>query len=480
MLRKLAVVLSTGAFALGACSSDTTPANTLCTGVTAPCVAFPTGTSATDITTALNGTVAANTTFVFGSGTFTFTNTVNLPLVAGLKIVGQGIDTTTFDFSGQAAGAGGIKAADGTQNITFTKFTVKDTKGDGIDVKGANGVYFQTVKVLWTDPVLANHGAYALYPVSSTNVLIESCVVSGSRDAGIYVGQSSNIIVRNNEVHDSVAGIEIEASSDADVYGNNTHDNTGGILVFALPGLRDPSGAPGTSNVRVYNNNIHDNNTLNFGATGTTVSEIPAGTGLLIIASANVEVFGNTFTDNNAVALVVATYCTLDLTSTPNFCDSLPNPIDLQFNPFSGPVYVHNNTFTGNGTSPSLTNAAGQVNLFGGLLYTLLFVQDAFPGGAIPDLLWDGIAPPPYTPPSGAGTSGGTPDPNPVPFWQLNNGASVTFANLNFQGGLIQLPSQTPHPEALRFDIDDFTWPGTPTANPPGFPLPAITIPGVT
>ena len=35
-----------------------------------------------------------------------------------------------------------------------------------------------------------------LYPVESTNVLIDGCVAIGASDAGIYVGQSQNIIVQ--------------------------------------------------------------------------------------------------------------------------------------------------------------------------------------------------------------------------------------------------------------------------------------------
>jgi len=472
MLRKLGVTLLSGAaLVLGACSSSSTP--DLCSGVAAPCVAFPTGTAASTVTAAFNGTVAANTTFVFGSGTFAFDNTLNLPLVTGMKITGAGIDTTTLDFSGQTAGAGGIHAADGTQNITFSGFTVKNPKGDGIDVKSGVGVYFNKVKVIWTAADNTTHGSYALYPVNSTNVLIDGCVVIGSRDAGLYVGQSKTIIVRNSTVSQSVAGIEIEASSDADVYDNEAFNNTGGILVFALPGLSDPSGNHGTKNVRVYNNNVHDNNTLNFGAAGTTVAAVPAGSGILVIAATNVEVYGNNISNNDAVAFAFVSYCLLDLASSPNFCETLPNPIDPVFNPLGSSAWVHDNTFSGNGGSPHLTNAAGQVQLFGALLFQ---IKSAFPSSTISELLWDGIGGPGYAPPTGTATSG-TP-PNPLAYWQ-KNGASATFGNLNFQGGLVPDPANpVPDTTALRFDIADFTWPGTPTANPPGFPLPAVTVPG--
>lgn len=72
----------------------------------------------------------------------------------------------------------------------------------------------------WTNGPDANNGAYGVYPVSSKNVLIEGVTVRGAADAGIYVGQSEDIVVRNSLAEYNVAGIEIENSFRADVYGN--------------------------------------------------------------------------------------------------------------------------------------------------------------------------------------------------------------------------------------------------------------------
>ena len=63
-------------------------------------------------------------------------------------------------------------------------------------------------------------------------MLIDSCVAIGASDAGIYVGQSENIIVKNSIAEFNVAGIEIENSYYADVFNNYASNNTGGILVF--------------------------------------------------------------------------------------------------------------------------------------------------------------------------------------------------------------------------------------------------------
>ncbi|MFZ4083138.1 MAG: right-handed parallel beta-helix repeat-containing protein [Pirellula sp.] len=45
-----------------------------------------------------------------------------------------------------------------------------------------------------------------------TNFLIEDCIAIGASDAGIYVGQSQDIVVRNCRAERNVAGIEIENS----------------------------------------------------------------------------------------------------------------------------------------------------------------------------------------------------------------------------------------------------------------------------
>src|SRR5205085_5350276 len=131
----------------------------------------------------------------------------------------------------------------------------------------------------------AKNGGYGLYPVQCTKVLIERCEVSGASDAGIYVGQSKSIIIRNSKAFENVAGIEIENSLYADVYDNEAFLNIGGILVFDLPDLTQKEGGF----VRIFKNNIHDNNHANFAPKGNIVGKVPLGTGLMILATRNVE-----------------------------------------------------------------------------------------------------------------------------------------------------------------------------------------------
>jgi parallel beta-helix repeat protein len=138
--------------------------------------------------------------------------------------------------------------------------------------------------------------------VECTDVLIENVSVTGIADAAIYVGQSRGpIIVRNNTVFGNVTGIEIENSVGAEVYDNHVYNNAGGILVFVLPNNPSRVGL----NTRVYNNLVEENNHINFGAPGSTVSDVPSGTGMMIVAADYTEMFNNTIRNNKTAGIIV-------------------------------------------------------------------------------------------------------------------------------------------------------------------------------
>lgn len=127
------------------------------------------------------------------------------------------------------------------------------------------------VRTWWSDGASEQNGAYGIYPVMCSDVLIEHCVAQFASDAGIYVGQTRRAVVRYNRAEQNVAGIEIENTVGADVYENEATNNTGGILVFSLPGLQLKNG----SHTRVFKNRLHDNNHPNFAHQGTMVASVP-------------------------------------------------------------------------------------------------------------------------------------------------------------------------------------------------------------
>ena len=293
-------------------------------------------------------------------GTFVFEDGLSLD-VDEVIVRGSGINETILDFKNQMSGAQGLLVT--SDRVTLKDFAVTDAKGDAIKVIGAEGINMINLKTEWTGGPKTTNGAYGLYPVESTDVLIDGCVAIGASDAGIYVGQSKNIIVRNSVAQYNVAGIEIENSYYADVYDNLASHNTGGILVFDLPDLPQQGGR----HVRVFRNKVIDNDTDNFAPEGNIVGEVPRGTGIIIQANSDVEVFDNDISGNGTVNLSIVTYS--NETQDENY---YPHPRSIQ---------IHGNRFGEGGFDPDVET---------GELAAILFELS---GGNMPDIFWDGILP---------------------------------------------------------------------------------------
>ena len=167
-------------------------------------------------------------------GRFTLTNTLSLEGKKKVTLRGKGMDKTILSFKGQTDGAEGIRVSDGA-DIILEGFTVQDAKGDAIKTMHVTGITFHQVRTEWTGTPGPDNGGYGLYPVQCQGVTIDQCESIGASDAGIYVGQSKDIVVKNSKAFHNVAGIEIENSLRALVYDNEAYENTGGVLVFDLP-----------------------------------------------------------------------------------------------------------------------------------------------------------------------------------------------------------------------------------------------------
>lgn len=293
-------------------------------------------------------------------GTFVFEDGLSLD-VDEVIVRGSGINETILDFKNQMSGAQGLLVT--SDRVTLKDFAVTDAKGDAIKVIGAEGINMINLKTEWTGGPKTTNGAYGLYPVESTDVLIDGCVAIGASDAGIYVGQSKNIIVRNSVAQYNVAGIEIENSYYADVYDNLASHNTGGILVFDLPDLPQQGGR----HVRVFRNKVIDNDTDNFAPEGNIVGEVPRGTGIIIQANSDVEVFDNDISGNGTVNVSIVTYS--NETQDENY---YPHPRSIQ---------IHGNRFGEGGFDPDVET---------GELAAILFELS---GGNMPDIFWDGVLP---------------------------------------------------------------------------------------
>jgi len=296
------------------------------------------------------------------AGTHDITRGLSLN-VSGVTIRGEGMDRSILSFKNQVQGAEGLLVS--ASDFTIEDLAIEDTRGDALKINEGTNIVIRRVRTEWTNGPDENNGAYGIYPVQTENVLLEDNVAIGASDAGIYVGQSINVIVRNNRAEYNVAGIEIENTVNADVYGNTAINNTGGILVFDMPDL--PQSGHST---RVFRNTISNNNTGNFGAEGTPVASVPAGSGVVINSGDRVEIFDNDITDNSTANIIVSSYYATGYQGQYELADN--------YDPYPETIFIHGNRFAGGGDSPDgLDLQALRLAVFG-------------IGGSFPDILWDG------------------------------------------------------------------------------------------
>ncbi|EOZ96895.1 hypothetical protein A33Q_2205 [Indibacter alkaliphilus LW1] len=287
-----------------------------------------------------------------------------------VTIKGAGMAETILSFRELRSGGEGVKLVG--NNIKIEDLSIEDAPGDGIKSQHSDGITFRRINVTWTNGDKSKNGTYAIYPVQCKNVMIDECIASHSKDAGIYVGQSENIIVKNSLAFGNVAGIEIENSDNAEVFGNTARDNSGGILVFNLPGLPKAEGR-GT---KIYDNDIISNNHVNFATplsnepNGNTVTMIPPGSGVILLAAKDVEVYNNRIHKNKTVGIAIANY------QITGFPAEAPN-----WSPYTSNIYIHDNDYQRTMKIPDLSKEFGQ----------LISVYNAHGKGKTQDIVFDGF-----------------------------------------------------------------------------------------
>lgn len=319
------------------------------------------------------------------AGKFDFKRSLSLNDTPNITIKGAGKGKTILSFKGQIEGAEGLLIKN-VNGITLEGFTVSDSKGDAIKVQDSKDVIMRDLETTWTTGKLSTNGAYGLYPVSCTNVLMEECEASFAMDAGIYVGQSNNVVVRNNYVHDNVAGLEIENTINGEVYKNLAKNNTGGMMIFDMPDLPQANG----DKIKFYDNIMENNNGENFAPKGMVVSTIPPGAGMFIMSHSNIEVFNNKYIGHKTFGLSVNSWL---FTGVPFESE--------EFDPYSTNIEIHDNEFIGTQGPCDTTTDNGKL---------LMAVLD----GKAYDIVIDGIFKP----------------GEPTSYCFKNNG-DITFVNLN-------------------------------------------------
>lgn len=281
---------------------------------------------------------------------------------SGITLRGAGPDATILSFASQLQGPEGLTMT-GVSDVTIENLAIEDSKGDALKANRCKDLTIRNVRIEWTRGPDERNGGYGLYPVQCQRVLIERSVVIGASDAGIYVGQSQDVVVRDNRVEFNVVGIEIENTTRADVYRNEVTNNTGGLLVINMPYLPIKFGRE----TRVYENRIYANNTANFAPPGNVIARVPAGTGFMVLAGDDVEFFENRVADNHTANAMIVSFAA---TGKPASA--------VGYDPYPQRIAIHHNTFSGGGDEPDTKNMPA-------------LRLGRLKSERVPDIVWDGV-----------------------------------------------------------------------------------------
>ncbi len=247
-------------------------------------------------------------TITLPAGHFKFSKALILDGKKNVTIKGAGIDKTVLTFREQQEGAEGIRVAN-CKNVTLEGFTIQDAIGDNIKAIYTDTLTFRNLKTEWTDIPNKELGAYGIYPVMCKNILIENCEALRGSDSGLYVGQSENVVIRNNKASENVCGINVENSGNVDIYNNECYKNTTGIVILDIPGLTRYC-----ENVKVHHNKIHENNLFNFAPAGNVAASNLPSTGIMLWAAKKTQVYENEFLDQSYPILIVSFIASYKLT----------------------------------------------------------------------------------------------------------------------------------------------------------------------
>ncbi len=332
--------------------------------------------------TATNKMLAAMTearpgdTIEFTEGYFELASGLQLSGTEDVLVKGQGMDKTVLSFKESTSQEGFLATT--VRGITVEDLTVLDSPGDAFKLQGVDHGTLRRVRAFWssgrktsaedtvtaenyaekmqvecTDPARHNpanpnptetdttspdyavsiaSGRYGVYPVNSQNILVEDSESIGASDAGIYVGQTDNAIIRNSRAAFNVFGFEIENVRGGEYADNLAECNTGGFLVYDLDGLTRYG-----SKTRMYRNVARNNNTYNFAEPGSLVSNVPRGVGMITLAYDQIDIFDNTFENNGTAGIVHTSY---ELFGVPG---------DRRLDMYGEGLHLFNNTFIDNG-----------------------------------------------------------------------------------------------------------------------------------
>lgn len=359
---------------------------------------------------------APGDTIEFDCGFFDLTASLQLINTEDVLIKGCGKDKTVLSFKNNTTTQEGILIVN-AGGITIQDLTVLDTAGNAFEMRTVDHGTLSRVRALWssgggresatpitktnyaannarllnvpcTDPATLNpdvpenqypgsdikspdytvsvkSGRYGIYPVGSENILIEDSESVGASDAGIYVGQTNNAIIRNSRAAFNVFGFEIENVQGGAYDTNIAECNTGGFLIYDLDGNLRQYG----DRSRMYKNISRNNNTYNFADLSGFVSEVPPGSGMITLSYDRIDIFENEFTNNNTGGIIHASY--------EIFPEGAGRPSEKRIDWYTEGVHIFKNKFRNNGNQlPSPSTSDLQNNKLARVLPALVGVKN--------------------------------------------------------------------------------------------------------
>lgn len=335
--------------------------------------------TATAAMTAAMVNVLPGDTIQFDCGYFDLSQTLLITKTEDIRIKGCGKDKTVLSFRNNSNAVGIL--VDDARGIVIEDLSVLDTSGNGFELRTVDHGTLRRVRAIWssgrgtsaeqtitadnyatrmqvkcTDPatqnpdvpenflgdtsspdytVSAKSGRYGIYPVASENILVEDSESIGASDAGIYVGQTNNAIIRTSRSAFNVFGFEIENVRGGEYAHNIAECNTGGFLIYDLDGLRQYGDSS-----RMYGNISRMNNTYNF-TSGGFVGNVPPGSGMITLSYDRIDIFDNLFEGNNTGGIIHASY---EL-----FPEGAGRPREKRIDWYSEGVHIFRNKFVNNG-----------------------------------------------------------------------------------------------------------------------------------
>jgi hypothetical protein len=173
------------------------------------------------------------------------------------------------------------------RDVTITGFRIVGFGGSGIF-----GYRTRNLKV--SDVVAINNAAYGLASFEGIGTVFTGNSVTGSHDAGIYVGDSldANAVVSHNRAWDNALGILVRHSQKVIVSNNAAWGNCIGVFLLA------DGQAGGSGQTAVLNNLVSANNDVCTQFAEVGFLPVLGGGGIVLAGSQHNAILHNVVTDN--------------------------------------------------------------------------------------------------------------------------------------------------------------------------------------